>query len=134
MTDNILVEHIEVEEKVKETKARPKKKSAIAFKKILNGEFLSRTEIIDNLPFISYIAFLMVLLISWGYYTESVGKEEAKLEKDLGELNSEYFTLGSEYNRLSRQTQVAERLKETGLKESVNPPNKIKVKTYVFDK
>ena len=76
----------------------------------------------------------MVLLISWGYYTESIGKKEANLETELGELNSEYFTLGSEYNRLSRQTQVAERLKDTGLKESVNPPNKIKVNTYVFKK
>ncbi len=134
MTDNILVEHIEVDEKVEKTKVKPKKKSTIAFKKILNGEFLSRAEIIDNLPFISFIAFLMVLLISWGYYTESIGKKEAKLEKELGELNSEYFTLGSEYNRLSRQTQVAERLKETGLKESVNPPKKIKINTYVFNK
>ncbi len=132
MVDNILVEHIEIEEKVKTPKKKPKKKTA--FKKILNGEFLSQKEIIDNLPFISFIAFLMVLLISWGYYTESVGREEAKLEKELGELNSEYFTLGSEYNRLSRQTQVADRLKETGLKESINPPKKIKVKTYVFDK
>ncbi|HIP37195.1 MAG TPA: hypothetical protein EYG85_10110 [Crocinitomix sp.] len=132
MADNILVEHIEIEKEVKKTK--PKKKSTTAFKKILNGEFLSRAEIIDNLPFISYVAFLMVLLISWGYYTESVGKQEAKLEKELGELNSEFFTLGSEYNRLSRQTQVAERLKESGLKESTDPPKKIKVNTYVFDK
>jgi len=132
MADNILVEHIETEEEVKKPKRKPKKKSPL--KKILNGEFLSQKEIIDNLPFGSFVALLMVLLISWGYYTESVGKKEAKLEKELGELNSEFFTLGSEYNRLSRQTQVVERLKETGLKESINPPKKIKVKTYVFDK
>jgi cell division protein FtsL len=130
MNENKIID-IEKEE-VKVSKKKKTRKSA--FKKILNGEFLSQKEIIDNLPFISYVAFLMVLLISWGYYTESIGKKEANLETELGELNSEYFTLGSEYNRLSRQTQVAERLKDTGLKESVNPPNKIKVNTYVFKK
>ena len=101
--------------------------------KILNGEFLSRDELVKNLPFISFVGLLLVVLIGWGYYTETVGKTESSLEKDLGELNSEYFTLGSEFNRLSRQTQVADRLKETGLKESVSPPKKLKIKKYVFD-
>jgi len=122
-----------VEEKPKTSKKSKKKKSTKSLVKILNGEFLSRDELVTNLPFISFIGLLLVVLIGWGYYTESVGKNEAKLEKDLGELNSEYFTLGSEYNRLSRQTQVADRLKETGLKESVNPPKKIKIKKYVFE-
>ncbi|MGV6861782.1 MAG: FtsL-like putative cell division protein [Putridiphycobacter sp.] len=131
MAKNVLIDHID--EKVVDKKPTKKgNKTMSAFKKILNGEFLSKKEIIDNLPFFSFVSLLMVLLISWGYYTESIGKTEAKLEKELSELNSEYFTLGSEYNRLSRQTQVAERLKETGLKESTNPPKKIKVNTYVF--
>ncbi len=131
MAKNVLIDHID--EKVVDKKPTKKgNKTMSAFKKILNGEFLSKKEIIDNLPFFSFVSLLMVLLISWGYYTESIGKTEAKLEKELSELNSEYFTLGSEYNRLSRQTQVAERLKETGLKESTNPPKKIEVNTYVF--
>ena len=91
MADNILVEHIEVEKEVNKTKRKPKKKSA--FKKILNGEFLSQKEIIDNLPFASFVAFLMVLLISWGYYTESVGKQEAKLDDGYYVVNNKHCSL-----------------------------------------
>ena len=119
--------------KSKTSKKMKKKKSKKSFVKVLNGDFLSRDELVKNLPFISFIGLLLVVLIGWGYYTETIGKAESNLEKDLGELNSEYFTLGSEFNRLSRQTQVADRLKETGLMESVSPPKKIKIKKYVFD-
>lgn len=119
--------------KESKTAASKKKKSGKSLVKILNGDFLSKDELVKNLPFISFIGLLLVVLIGWGYYTETVGKTESDLEKDLGELNSEYFTLGSEFNRLSRQTQVADRLKDTGLMESVSPPKKIKVKKYVFD-
>lgn len=133
MTKNELKDKVEEKPKADTSKKSKKKKSKKSLVKILNGDFLSRDELITNLPFISFVGLLLVVLIGWGYYTESIGKNEAKLEKDLGELNSEYFTLGSEYNRLSRQTQVADRLKETGLKESVNPPKKIKIKKYVFE-
>ncbi len=113
-------------------KKKNKKKSKRSFSRFLNGEFLSRDEIINNIPFISFLGLLLVVLIGWGYYTETVGRREVKLEQELGELNSEYFSLGVEYNKLSRQTQVTERLKGTALKQSNVPPKKIKVKKYNF--
>ena len=124
----------ELKEKTTEkVKAKAKsKKSRRSFSKLINGDFLSKDEIINNIPFISFLGLLLVVLIGWGYYTETVGREEAKLERDLGELNSEYFSLGVEYNRMSRLTQVSERLKETELKVSEKPPKKIKVKKYNF--
>jgi len=130
---NTLISNQEAAETTKVKRTKAKKKSNKSLIKLINGDFLSRDEWVNNLPFISFVGLLLVLLIGWGYYTETIGKNEAKLEKDLGELNSEYFTLGSEYNRLSRQTQVAERLKESGLKESTNPPKKIKINKYVFE-
>jgi hypothetical protein len=133
MDNNTYIENREGESKSKAKKAiKPKKKSNKSIVKILSGDFLSEKTLVDNLPFVGFVGFLLIVLIGWGYYTESIAKEEARLEKALGELNSEYFTLGSEYNRLSRQTQVANRLKDTGLTESIDPPKKIKVKKYVF--
>ncbi|MFK8044066.1 MAG: FtsL-like putative cell division protein [Crocinitomicaceae bacterium] len=99
---------------------------------MITGEFLSRAEIINNIPFISFLGLLLVVLIGWGYYTETVGKKEVRLEQELGELNSEFFSLGVEYNKLSRETQVSERLQDSELKESTIPPKKIKVKKYNF--
>jgi len=114
----------------KEKKSKSGKKRTLA--KLINGDFLSRDEIVNNIPFISFLGFLLVILIGWGYYTETVGKKEVQLEQELGELNSEYFSLGVEYNKLSRQTQVSERLKGTELKLSTIPPKKLKVKKYNF--
>ena len=133
MDNNTYIENKAEEAKPKAKPTTKKKsKSNRSIVKILSGDFLSEKTLVDNLPFVGFVGFLLIVLIGWGYYTESIAKEEASLEKDLGELNSEYFTLGSEYNRLSRQTQVANRLKETGWTESVDPPKKIKVKKYVF--
>ncbi|MFD1551886.1 hypothetical protein DNU06_01695 [Putridiphycobacter roseus] len=115
---------------IKGKKSKTGKKRS--FVKIINGDFLSRDEIVNNIPFISFLGFLLVILIGWGYYTETVGKREVQLEQELGELNSEYFSLGVEYNKLSRQTQVSERLKGSELKLSTIPPKKIKVKKYNF--
>jgi len=133
MDDNTYIENkVEKSKPKAKSTTKQKKKSNRSIVKILSGDFLSEKTLVDNLPFVGFVGFLLVVLIGWGYYTESIAKEESKLEKDLGELNSEYFTLGSEYNRLSRQTQVANRLKESGLTESIDPPKKIKVNKYVF--
>jgi len=127
-------EYNEIKEPVesKENISPKKKVKKTSFVQIISGEFLSKDFIVGNLPFISFIGLMLVVMIGWGYYTETIGKKEIDLEKELGELNSEFFSLGSEYNNLSRQTQVAERLKGTGLKESTNPPLKIKVKKFVY--
>jgi|GEM_PF-1334848 len=133
MDDNTYIENRVKKSKPKaKSTTKSKKKSNRSIVKILSGEFLSEKTLVDNLPFVGFVGGLLIVLIGWGYYTESIAKKELKLEKELGELNSEYFTLGSEYNRLSRQTQVANRLKESGLIESIDPPKKIKVNKYVF--
>ena len=118
--------------KAKADIAKPKKEKKRSLAKVITGEFLSRNEIINNIPFISFLGLLLVVLIGWGYYTETIGKKEVQLEQELGELNSEYFSLGVEYNKLSRQTQVSERLEGSDLKESTIPPKKLKVKKYNF--
>ena len=115
---------------ISNNKTKKPKKRFIA--NLINGDFLSRDEMISNIPFISFLGLLLIILIAWGYYTETVGKKEVSLEQELGELNSEFFSLGVEYNKLSRQTQVSERLKNTELKLSTRPPKKIKIKTYNF--
>ena len=107
--------------------------SRSTFVQIMNGEFLSRDNFVKNLPFVFFLGFLLVVLIGWGYYAETVTKREVQLEKDLSELNSEYFTLGSEYNTQRGRRTVALRLTGTGVEESFISPRKIRVKKYVFE-
>lgn len=114
-----------------EKKKNPQTKRAII--QIMNGEFLSKDNFVQNLPFVFFLGFLLVVLIGWGYYAETVTKKEVMLEKELGELNSEYFTLGSEFNTKRGRRQIAQRLIETGVVEGITSPRKIRVKKYVFE-
>ncbi|MDA7803362.1 FtsL-like putative cell division protein [Crocinitomix sp.] len=120
---------------VKEKKQADKKstRSRRSFVQIMNGEFLSKDNFVQNLPFIFFLGFLLVILISWGYYAETITRKEVRLEKELGELNSEYFTLGSEYNSKRGRRSVGERLEGTGVGESLTSPRKIRVKKFVFE-
>ncbi len=119
-----------------EKKKASKKKggqSKKAFVQIMNGEFLSKDNFVANLPFVFFLGFLLVVVIGWGYYAETVTKREVRLEKELGELNSEYFTLGSEFNSKRGRRSVAQKLIGTGVQEGLTSPRKIRVKKYVFE-
>lgn len=100
---------------------------------IMNGEFLSRENFIRNLPFTFYVGLLMVLIIGWGYYAETVAKNEMVLTSELDELESEYSTLNSKLNERKGREYVEEKLAGTGVEESIKSPKKIRVRKYVFD-
>lgn len=121
------------EVKKKSSKKKSGKSSNRLFAQIMNGDFLSKDNFISNLPFTLFVALLLVVMIGWGYYAETVTKEEVQMKEELDELEAEYFTLNSEYNaRISRAT-IAHRLESVGVKESLISPRKIKIKRYVFN-
>lgn len=117
----------------KQKKERKPSQTGRIIVRIMNGEFLSRDNFITNLPFTFFIAFMLVIMIGWGYYSETVSKEEIQLERELGELDAEFFTLSSEYNARIGRPQIARSLEGTGVRESLKSPRKIKVKRFVFD-
>lgn len=116
-----------------ESEKKNKLFSGKTFVQIMNGEFLTKDYFLNNLPFIFYVAMLFVVVIAWGYYGETVARKEIQLEKELGELNSEYFTLTAEYNAQRGRRQIALKLEPTGLKESTESPKKIRVRKYKFE-
>jgi hypothetical protein len=128
------------EAKAAKKKKRRRKKSSSKSRaggrvmvQIMNGEFLTKDWFIKNLPFTFYVGFLLVLLIGWGYYAESMTRKEVELQEELSELNSEYYTLSSEYITKRGRSQIKERLTGTGLVESRVSPKKIRVRKYVFN-
>ena len=90
---------------------------------VLNGSFLTREKVLANMPFFLYVAFLMVLYISYGYYTERTVRELHRTDTELKELRSEYITVRSHLDRTERQSQVAEDIRSMGLEESRVPPH-----------
>ena len=139
--DEETAEQMKAEEAKKKPKKAARKKKKVERKdnggrlvvQIMNGTFLSKDWFIKNLPFSFYIGFLLIVLIGWGYYGETMTKREVQLEEELSELSSEYSTLNSEYITKKGRKQIKDKLAGTGLVESRVSPKKIRVHKYVFD-
>ncbi len=81
-----------------------------------------------TLRVIKLIAILFPALIFYIYnslHTAKAIKKKSELSKILKEYHSERISLESEITKASKQTQIAEKLKSTGLKEITSPPIKI---------
>ncbi len=92
---------------------------------VLTGAFLSKERAVRSLPFIFFITFITLLYIANGYYAEGQIRKQNSLTNQLKELRSEFIISKSELSDLSKQSEVAKRLENTGVKESVEPPRKI---------
>lgn len=97
---------------------------------IVDGTLLTRTKVVRQLPFILFIVFLGLLYISNRYHAEALRSDRENLRSDINELRSKAVYVSSELMKLSRQTEVADEVKEKGLQleESVEPPKKILIK------
>jgi hypothetical protein len=72
------------EKPASESSKSGKSKKATAFSQILNGEFLTKDFVINNLSYILFLFFLLFVLVAKGYYGKSVLKEiqETRTEVD----------------------------------------------------
>ncbi len=94
---------------------------------ILNGSFLTRENVLGNMPFILFCAGLMIIYIAYGYQTERIVRQLDRTGSELKELRSEYITVRSQLEKTEQQSQVASGIGALGLEESREPPVKIAV-------
>jgi cell division protein FtsL len=133
-------EYIEKQEsvdipKVEKNQAKPKPKKEgkkagrpNAFAQILNGDFLSKEFVINNLGFIFFVLFLLLLIVGKGYYGKQLTRDVDTAQKDLNEMTSEYVELKAHLEEVTRRYRLVEKLEPKGLKETVNPTRVIRLK------
>ena len=92
---------------------------------IIKGRFLDREDMLNHLPFILFIAFLIILYIANSHYAEKMIREKENLSNELKELHSEYITTKSELMYRSKQSEIAKTASLLGLREATDPPKKI---------
>ena len=103
-----------------------KKKSF--FNEYLGGDILSKFSVGKQLPFVLYVAFLLMLYISNTYWAEDMRLEIKNNSKLLENRRVESVSLQAEITRLSRQSELVKALKDKGIKESVVPVKRIVIK------
>ncbi|MCO4813634.1 MAG: hypothetical protein KC454_02905 [Flavobacteriales bacterium] len=110
----------------KRSKKRVKKQTS--FVQILNGDFLTKEFMLNNLNFIFFIMFLLILTVGKGYYGKQLSRDVAKTQQELDEATSDYFEAKVSLEEKTQRTELVQQLESSGLKETVNPTKVIRIK------
>ncbi|MBL4560060.1 MAG: hypothetical protein COC06_03410 [Bacteroidales bacterium] len=104
-----------------------KETSSGSIKDFIDGSILTKTEVVQQLPFIIFLVVLGIFYISNRYRSERVYRDMVGLEKELKELRFESITTASDLMYMSKQSEVVKRVKKEGLEliEATEPPIKI---------
>ncbi len=116
----------------KEARRKPKQQKGPRFqfgvRQLLDGSLFANEKVVKNIPFILFLAGLAILYIGNSSVAERNRRNLAKLTEDLKELRYQYISTKSGVMYLSNPSQISDRLRETGIRESTTPPVKIFVK------
>jgi ABC-type transport system involved in cytochrome bd biosynthesis fused ATPase/permease subunit len=131
MSDNEYIERQDAPEINKGATAKKptsKKVKASAFTQILNGEFLTRDFVLDNLNYIFFIFLLLILLVSKGYYGKQVISEINENQQLLDQNTAEYIEAKTDLEILTRRFKLVEKLQKRNLVESQKATKIIRLK------
>lgn len=116
------------QKKAKTKSKRTGNKKPNTFLQVLNGDILKRDFILKNLDFVFFILLLLLLVVGKGYYGKQVVNDVVKTQKEVDELTSDYFEAKARLEEKTQRSVLVEKLESTGLQETVNPANVIKLK------
>jgi hypothetical protein len=104
-----------------------RKKVSRSMHSVLDGTFLTRDKFRRVLPFILFLMVLGVIYITNIFHVERTKRQIDDLEEELRELRYEYISSRSKLMYESKPSEIAIKLEETGIRESMVPPRKIMV-------
>lgn len=108
------------------TKKGPKRQNLII--QVLNGEILTRDFVVNNLTFIFFILFLLLLMVAKGYYGKQLQKDITDLQAEVDAETAEYIENKARLEESTSRYRLVQALEKRGLKETVNPAKVIRIK------
>jgi hypothetical protein len=96
-------------------------------KSFIGGAILTDDRITKQLPFLFFLAFLGIMLITNRNWSERTIRQIEVLQDTLDELRSESITMSANLMDASRPSEVAKKVEDAniGLEEPVRPPQKL---------
>jgi len=79
------------------------------------------------LPKILFAVVLILIYIGNTHFADKTTRKIDRAQNEVEDLRADYTTLKADVMFASKQSEVARRVKEMGLRESLNPPYKIEV-------
>lgn len=108
------------------TAQKPKRRMVNPLKGVFTGSFLVSEQWSKNWPFIIYLSFLALIMISSSHSADRKVHEIARLRAQMKELSSEYIDTRSRLMVESMEYKVTQKASELGLEKSDQPPVIIK--------
>lgn len=112
------------EEKVQKT-GNKKSFLNMYIKPFLAGTFLSKESHEKELPFVGWVLLLVIVFISNTFWAQDTVRKITHYKIEVQELRLKSIAVKSKLMDNTRQTQVAEKVRNLGLHESMTPPKKI---------
>jgi cell division protein FtsL len=108
-------------------KAEKKNRDSNSLTQILNGEFLTKSFVLNNLTYIFFILLLLIVFVTKGYYVKQLSDDIRTNQTELDQNTADYIELKTQFEEETRRYKLVERLKERELKESQNATKVIRV-------
>jgi hypothetical protein len=80
------------------------------------------------IPHTLFLTLIGIIYIGNNHWAEKTIRKIDKIQIEVEELRADYTSLKADYMFAAKQSEVARKVKNTGLKESSTPPNKIVLK------
>ena len=108
-------------------KTEKKNRDSNSLTQILNGEFLTKSFVLNNLTYIFFILLLLIVFVTKGYYVKQLSDDIRTNQTELDQNTADYIELKTKFEEETRRYKLVERLKERELKESQNATKVIRV-------
>lgn len=115
------------EKKVEKSGKTTAKRSNIIVQ-VLNGDILTRDVVLNNLTFVFFILFLLLLMVGKGYYGKQLTKDINDLQTEVDASTAEYIENKAKLEEETARFRLVKALERRGLKETVNPAKVIRIK------
>ena len=83
---------------------------------------------LNNLNFIFFIIFLLLILVGKGYYGKQLSKDADNAQIELNELSANYIETKAKLEEETRRYKLIDKLSSKGLNETVNPTKVIRIR------
>ena len=111
----------------KESKSASRPTKTSAFTQILNGDFLTKEFVLNNLNYIFFIIFLLLLVVGKGYYGKQLSDDIEAAQQEVDQNAAEYIESKARLETVKRRYKLVEKLEKRELRETQNATKVIRV-------
>lgn len=120
------------DEQIEELAEAVEEKEAVTrnfFRTLFSSESMSSASFVKHLPFVAFLGLLAIVYIANRHYAEGNARQIDRLSREVKELSWDYKSLSAELMKQTTQSEIARKAELLGLKERIEPPFIINIKT-----